>query len=187
MAQLIYSIEAFLVISILVYMGAHIYFDKKLGVPTAPSSPQAVKAILGFIPAGAGVNIVDMGSGWGGVAIDIARARPQCRVIGLEYSIFPLLIAKFRRQLRPSLKNLGFIREDFFKYSLRDTPFIVCYQLPAMMERLKGKFLAELPDNALILCNHYAIPGWEPEKIVDIDGLIDKRVFAYNITKLRPV
>lgn len=183
--------QAFLTVAILVYMGAHIYFDKKLGVPTCHTSARARRAILDFIPSeapstAAPLHIVEMGSGWGGVAMAIARARPHSRVVGIEYSIFPFLISIFRKKLNPALKNLEFVRADFFNYSLKNASIVVCYLLVPMLERLRGKFLAELPADACIISNNYLMPGWTAEKTIEVNGLIDdKRVSLYTMAKVR--
>ncbi len=136
--------------------------------------------MIGLVsPRTAGV-IMELGSGWGGLAIAAARAYPGCRVVGVEYSPFPYLAARLRRFFLPSLANLSFVRQNFFETSFSETEVILCYLSNPIMARLRGKFLKELPKGATIISSTFFIPDWEPEKVIDLGGLWKTRLFVYR-------
>jgi len=49
------------------------------------------------------------------------------------------------------------------------------------MKRLKKKFQEELKPGAFVVTNTFAIPGWIPEKIIEVDDLWRSRVYLYRI------
>ncbi len=170
----------FLEIAILAYMAVHIYYDKRLGMPTVPSSKQAVEMALAQVPPDTSGKILELGSGYGGLAIAAARRFPACEVVAIEFAPLPYWISVVRKKMNPELKNLTFLRQDFFEYSFSDARIVLGYVLQPLLEKLKAKF-REMPAGGLIVLNHYSIPGWTAEKALDIEGLFDKKVFVYRM------
>jgi hypothetical protein len=155
------------------------FYQARLGVPCTPTMVKVRTAMLNFA-AEPGAKIVELGSGWGGLALAAARAHPGTEVTGLEVSLFPYLFSRLRRFLHPSLKNLSFARKDFFSYPLNDASLILCYLTNPLMAKLKDKLEKELPSGARVVSSTFFIPGWEPLITVDVKGLWDTRIFVYR-------
>jgi hypothetical protein len=180
---MIHVIEACLIMGIVIYFLADFYFEYKLGVTTVASSKRAVKSILDFIPEDFNGKVVDLGSAWGGLVMDVARARPKAEVTGIEFSLFPYLVSAFRLKIS-GIGNLKVLREDFFKYTLNDTHIVVCYLPDPMMKHLSEKFRSELPAGARIISHDYPIPDWKPDtEITFTDLFIKVTMFVYEIKK----
>jgi hypothetical protein len=169
-----------LVLAFVVLAFANEYYQQKMGVSPMPTMPRVRREMVGLIPANAHGTIVELGSGWGGIAFAAARAHPETQVIGVEYSIFPHLMARARKQFNPALKNLKFVRENFFDLSLKDASVVLCYLCNPLMAKLAPKFKNELPANATVISSTFFIPDWETDKIVDIKGLWSTRIFVYK-------
>jgi len=139
----------------------------KTGVPTIRSwaaSRQKMVALLKaeFATRPAPYQIIDLGSGNGILAIAIARALPNATVVGIELSPLPHATACLRQRFS-GLKNLRFIRQDFWTYALNTTDAIVFYQNSKIIERLSQKLAQETKPGALILSNEVHLSaGWQP-------------------------
>jgi hypothetical protein len=178
MNTLVYVVEA-LIVLLLVFSAYYTYYSWKTGVPTVSTSKDVREKMAALIPPGPH-HVVEMGSGWGGLAIAAAKARPDCKITAIEYSVVPVLVSRLRLLFNPGVKNLEFLRRDFFDLSLRDADVVFCYLLVPMLKRLRPKFLAELPENAVIISNTYQIPDWTPERTEKLDKFFESGIYIYK-------
>lgn len=178
MNALVYFIEG-MILLLLIFSAYYCYYSWKTGVPTVSTSKDVRQKIATLIPAGS-LSVVEMGSGWGGLALTVAKMRPDCTVTAIEYSVVPYLVSCLRKSLDPSLKNLEFQCGDFFALSLKETDVVLCYLLEPMLGKLKPKFVSELPDRAIIISNHYRIPDWRPERTEKMDKFFEKGIHVYK-------
>src|SRR5947208_1496628 len=81
-------IAVFVIISI-------VYFSFQTGISPMPSSKLATKALLDLIPIQKGV-IYELGSGWGTIALKLAKKYPHCHIIAMEISWIPWIFSKIR-------------------------------------------------------------------------------------------
>jgi trans-aconitate methyltransferase len=95
-----------------------------------------------------GPTIVELGCGWGGLACAIADAFPEAKVVGVEVSPLPALIATLRSRNRA---NLGIVRDDFHRISLADADAVTAYLMIKPMIRLAETLDRELqPGTAVV-------------------------------------
>ena len=67
-----------------------------------------------------------------------------------------------------------------FDASFEDVSVVLCYLSNPIMEKLRKKFLEELPmDSLIISCNFY-IPDWEPKTALEVKGLWGSEIFVYQ-------
>jgi len=96
-------------------------------VPTSPNVRRTMFALLpARLPGPAEGRIYELGSGWGGVAMGLARQYPDRTVVGYELSLLPWLFSRLRLLARP-LANLSFRLADFRNADLSDATLCVCY------------------------------------------------------------
>lgn len=150
-------------------------YQSRLGVPCMPTMPRARRRMLSLIPPGEGP-IVELGSGWGGMAVAAARAHPGRQVTGLELSLFPYLFSR----LRPRPKNLSIRRADFFKYPLHDADAVLCYLTNPLMEKLRPKFAAELKPGARVISSTFFIPRWRAALEETVKTPWPVKIFVYE-------
>ena len=86
-------------------------YQQKMKVSPMPTPPSTRHAMIDTIEQKNPETIVELGSGWGGVAIEAAKKYPHSEIIGFECSPVPLMFARLRKLLSPSLKNLKFVRQ----------------------------------------------------------------------------
>lgn len=160
------------------------------GITPTPSSQASVHAMLRHIPKDAEV-IYDLGCGFGGLSISAARAFPSAKVIGIENSFFPFIIAYFR-QKKGHVKNLKIVRKDFYKTDfntlagiikesyqdiamhLREDGFrkkpkkvFLAYLCTGAMEKLKPKLKKELKEGGILISNFFKMHGWKQSSCQD--------------------
>lgn len=144
-----------------------------------PTSVQAKKSLLDSLPPEIHGVIFELGSGWGTLAFPLARKYPHCQVIAYENSLIPFLFTRCCYLVYP-LPNLTFSRMNFFKAPLSDANLVVCYLYPKAMELLKVKFEQELKRGTWMVSNTFAIPGWKPLRVIEINDLYKTKIYVYR-------
>jgi hypothetical protein len=149
------------------------------GIGPVPSSPKQVACIVSLIPAESHGLIVELGSGWGTLAFALARRFPNRPVLAYENSPVPYLTAKLLQQFL-SLPNLQFRRANFFAQPLDSSELVVCYLYRRAMSRLKVKLDKELPAGSFVISNTFAIPGWQPSHISEVQDIYRTKIYLYR-------
>jgi methylase of polypeptide subunit release factors len=159
-------------------------YQQKMKVSPMPTAPSTRHAMIGSIEQKSPDTIVELGSGWGGIAIEAAKTYPQCKVIGFECSPVPLMMARLRKLLNPRLKNLRFVRRDFFDFDMKDADVVLCYLSNPHMARLEPKLDKELHEGAEVISSTFHMPHWKTHRIHTIGGMYDTKIFSYRKTGL---
>lgn len=136
-------------------------------------------------------NIIEAGSGWGTLGLDVVRHCPGKRLTGIENSSIPLwfsqLLAMLVPRLRPraisqriSRNQVRFKRGDIYQSSYRDADIVLCYLFPGAMGRLAGKFKQELPPGAVVISVCFALPGRQPARTITCKDQLKTKVYVYS-------
>jgi Methyltransferase small domain len=151
-----------------------------LGASPVPTSWRVRRALLELAPRELEGEVLELGSGWGGLACALADALPRARVTAWEASWVPFAFSWLWSRLRPR-PNLTLRRGDFFEADLSRAALVTCYLIPRTMLRLEAKFRAELPPGAVILSSTFALRGWTPAARRVLPDLYRTQVFKYVI------
>jgi Methyltransferase small domain len=127
--------------------------------------------------------IYELGSGWGTLALPLARQYPDFEVIAYETSTIPFLVSLLRAKFA-RLPNLTILKKNFYNEPLADASLVVCYLCMGAMEKLKEKFTRELQDNTWIISNTFAIAEWKPETVYQIRDLYHTKIYVYHWTEV---
>jgi hypothetical protein len=152
------------------------------GISPMPTSAKAKSCMLSVLPSEFQGTIYELGSGWGTLLLPLAEKYPDSQVIGFETSLLPFWFSCLRLKLA-GCSNVQLQRKDFFKENLADAALVVCYLYPGAMEKLKHKFETELPSGAYVISNTFAVPGWIPERKVDIGDLYHNKIYLYYVVR----
>jgi hypothetical protein len=160
--------------------GSIIAYSLYNGITPMPTAPRVKRKLLEIINerqiAG---KVFELGSGWGTLAIALARVLPHCQVIAYENSSIPYICSRFIQTLSRR-ENLKIIRKNFFRISLTEADLIVCYLYPGAMERLKMKFERELKDECLVISSTFAIPDWRAQEVIDVPDQYRTKIYVYS-------
>lgn len=149
----------------------------KSRVPLYLSNRATAAALLKLLPA-VPVRFIDLGCGDGGLLARLARARPDCRLTGIEHAPLPWLVAKLRTAGRP---NVTIRYGDFWREPLGEYGLVYAFLSPAPMPRLWKKACAELGPGALLVSNSFAVPGVAAEASVTVTDRRATRLYLYRL------
>lgn len=150
-----------------------------VGISPMPTSPRVRAALLAQLPAGLQGEAHELGAGWGGLALAVARKCPQVTVFAWEISVVPFAVLWLRARVS-RLRNLQPKWGDFMQADLSRAQLVVCYLFTRGMQQLAPKLSAELPEGALILSHTFALRGWQAEAETRVDDLYRTPVYRYR-------
>jgi SAM-dependent methyltransferase len=133
-------------------------------VPYYPSGRRVWEEVARQLPAGRPLRIVDIGSGLGGLVLDLARRRPDCEVVGIELAPLPWLASHLRALATRS--RARFLLGDYENLNFGNYDVVFAYLSPAAMGRLWHKAKAEMQPGSVLLSYEFIIAEREPDRRV---------------------
>ncbi|MCK6076054.1 class I SAM-dependent methyltransferase [Paenibacillus silvae] len=171
----------------------------KNGISPMPASRpvrQVVIQEVNRIPGYA--DIMEAGSGWGTLGMDVVMHCPGKRLTGIENSLIPLWTSQWLTWLSTGLHRAGavtgtgrgkqrhsfkgrlrFIRGNIYTCSYAHADGVICYLFPGAMTRLTDKFKRELPPGARVISVCFALPGKEPLRTITCRDALRTKVYVY--------
>jgi SAM-dependent methyltransferase len=146
-------------------------------VPYYPSSKTTRSAVAALLPDKA-IRFIDVGSGLGGLTLELARRRPESRFSGIEIAPLPWLLSRLRARLLRS--DARFLRGDYNALDFSRYDVIFAYLSPAAMPALWEKARAEMRPGSLLLSYEFPIPQTTP----DLSGGADesgRRLYGWRM------
>lgn len=128
-------------------------------VPYYPSTRATREAVDNLLPQGRVLRFIDIGSGFGGMVLHLARERPESEFIGIEVAPMPWLASVLRARIDRT--RARFILGDYGRFDFGDCDVVFAYLSPAAMPALWEKARAEMRQGALLLSYEFPIPGVE--------------------------
>lgn len=173
------SVHIVILVLVFLVLVSIVWTTLRLGISPMPSSAKARQAMLAEGgKAGEGI-IVDLGSGWGTLAMAFARQYPQRQVIGYELSFFPWLISVLLKNIFV-LNNLVFYRRNFFDADLSNAAVLLCYLYPRGMTALRDQLSSAAMGGTLVISNTFALPEFKPVKVVRLNDLYLTPIYIYH-------
>lgn len=141
-----------------------------------PTSSKMREVLFSHLPELGKGKVVDLGSGWGNLIFPLSKYYPNSQIIGYESSPIPYLFSF----LLNSYSNVKIHRKNFFKVFLGDADLIVCYLYSNGMGALRKKLEEEVKPGAHIISHTFAISGWVPKQVVEVNDLYRSKIYIYN-------
>ncbi len=135
--------------------------------PYVPTPMRVVEEMLKLADVGRRDRVYDLGSGDGRIVI-MAAQKFGARAVGVE------LDDDLAKQSTARIAELGLRRRarilhaNMYDVSLRRATVVTLYLLTSVNERLKPILERELPSGARVVSHDFQVPGWEPEKTVQV-------------------
>jgi hypothetical protein len=130
-------------------------------VPYFPSRREVRDAVARLLPAQRALSFIDIGSGFGGLTMDLAGRRSESSFSGIEVAPLPWLLSLLRARATGS--SARFLRGDYERLDLGGYDVVFAYLSPAAMPRLWQKARCEMRAGALLLSYEFPVPGSEPQ------------------------
>lgn len=173
------GILEFIALFVAIAAGTIVYFTIKNGISPMPTSRKVARVVeqtVKRLPQHG--EIVDAGSGWGQLALRLARLDSNRKVIGLENSWVPLWISRLGKIIMVS-PNVTFYRKNLHHYDYSNAGVIVCYLCTGAMKRLDERFRRQLAPGTWIVSIAFALPSWEPEEVMTCSDLHRTKIYIY--------
>ena len=133
-------------------------------VPFYPSGPAVWHEVLQLLPPGRPLRLVDIGSGMGGLVLDLARRRPDSRFDGIELAPLPWLYSVLRARLAGSAAR--FVRGDYAGLDFGAYDVVFAYLSPAAMTALWRQAAAEMRPGSMLISHEFEIAAKAPDKTI---------------------
>jgi SAM-dependent methyltransferase len=138
-------------------------------VPYYPSGRRVWIEVARRLPPGRRLRVIDIGSGLGGLVLDLARRRPESAVTGIELAPLPWLVSRLRAALAGS--RARFIRGDYEALDFGQFDAVFAYLSPAAMSALWRKAAREMGPGSMLLSYEFVMTERKPDvSILPADG-----------------
>lgn len=129
-------------------------------VPFYPSGALTWSAVAKLLPQDRGVRFIDIGSGLGGLVLNLSQQRPDSRFVGIELAPLPWLVSAARAYL--SRSSARFKRGNYEHVNFSEYEVVFAYLSPVAMSALWEKAQAEMRPGTLLLSYAFPIPDVLP-------------------------
>ncbi|OYO27418.1 trans-aconitate 2-methyltransferase [Janthinobacterium sp. PC23-8] len=133
-------------------------------VPFYPSGPAVWQEVAQLIADRPGVRLIDIGSGLGGLVLDLARRRPDGQFAGIELAPLPWLASRMRARLAAS--GARFIRGDYADLDFARYDVVFAYLSPAAMAALWLQAEKQMLPGSILLSYEFRIAARAPDKTI---------------------
>ncbi len=130
-------------------------------VPYYPSGRRVWDEVARLLPPGRALRVIDIGSGLGGLVLDLAKRRPESRIDGIELAPLPWLISRLRAKISGS--RARFLRGDYDDLHFADYDAVFAYLSPAAMSALYRKAAREMRPGAILMSYEFLITEKAPD------------------------
>jgi SAM-dependent methyltransferase len=135
-------------------------------VPFYPSGQSVWQKVSELLPPDRPVRLIDIGSGLGGLVLDLARRHPHSALSGIELAPLPWLLSQLRARMTGSAAR--FLRGDYERLNFGDFDVVFAYLSPAAMVALYRKAKREMRPAAMLVSYEFSIPGHEPDRTIPV-------------------
>jgi predicted RNA methylase len=169
------------VLALVLLAGASIVWQSlALGIGPVPTSAAVRAAVLDLVPADLQGDVHELGAGWGGLALGLARRCGRARVIAWERSPVPFLVLWLRRRAS-GLPNLEVRFADLYEVDLAQAAAAVCYLFPGAMTRLEPALRRASRPDFVVVTHTFGLRGWRAEKTTVVLDLYRTPVYVYRL------
>jgi len=137
-------------------------------VPYVPTPYPVVRAMLKLAEAGPEDVVYDLGCGDGRILIIAVKEFNVKKAVGIELDKERYKLALEKAREEGVLGRVEIIHGDFFEANISDATIVTLFLLTSVNEMLRPKLERELRDGARVVSHEFRIPGWKPEKVVNV-------------------
>jgi len=149
-------------------------------VPYYPSTVVVWSEIADLLPSNQPVNVLEIGSGFGGFCLFIKKQKPDATVVGVELSPIIWLYSRMRQQ---ALKiNCQFLRQDYRRMNFAQQDLIFAFLSPAAMPALYLQAKKQMKTGAILASYCFEIPCAHNETIEKIEISYGKTLHIWRKT-----
>jgi hypothetical protein len=147
-------------------------------VPYYPSTEVVWSEIADLLPSNQSVNVLEIGSGFGGFCLFIKQQKPEATVVGVELSPIIWLYSRVR-QLALKI-DCQFLRQDYRRMNFSQQDLIFAFLSPAAMPSLYLQAKKQMKKGAILASYCFEIPCPDSESIEKIEISYGKTLYIWR-------
>ncbi|MCL6268609.1 class I SAM-dependent methyltransferase [Sansalvadorimonas sp. 2012CJ34-2] len=151
------------------------------GIGPTPTNGRVIRQLDKILPEKADGDVMDLGAGWGRVAIYLARRYLDNRVLAIENCPPVWLVCWIRAKLSGNT-NLTVKLGNIYKESLEDAGLVYCYLYPGAMKKLAPQ-LRFMPPRSVIISNTFSLPDYEVDKTCQAKDVWKSPLYRYRLSQ----
>ncbi|MCH9632402.1 MAG: hypothetical protein S4CHLAM6_07360 [Chlamydiae bacterium] len=149
-------------------------------ITPTPSSKKVRLKVLEILPKTVDGVILELGSGFGQMALDLSKHFPKNSVMSFEKAYIPYFIQRFLL-MRSHAKNITLFFKDFKKRDFSNSGLIFCYLYRSIMPELMKKIRSEAQKPTWVISHTFAIDELKPIKTAYANDLYNTPIYLYLI------
>ena len=176
-------IDALLIVVVLVTAVLIVTTSMKNGIGPVPTNRWVKERVISGLPESISGDVFDLGAGWGGVSLSLAKAYPTNKIIAVENALPVWMFCWLRVKVWEKLgevNNLEVRLGDINSTDLCNAGLVYCYLYPGAMKKLSSR-LQELSPGCVVISNTFSIPGFEPDSRVQASDIWKSQIYCYRI------
>lgn len=163
-----FEISPYLYLLVLIIFSAIFWSTYRTQVPYYPSRTQLISPILKVLEGAEQLRFIDIGSGMGGLIVQLSLAKIDSKFTGIEIAPLPWMVSVFRGWIRRAPVKFQF--GDFYRLNLGEFDVVFCYLSPAAMDSVWKKIKAEMRPGTLFLSYEFIVPSVTPDISIQIEN-----------------
>jgi len=158
----------------------------RTGISPMPSSKRARDEVLRLVDDTSLGPLFELGSGWGGLLILLAKKYPNRKIVGYEVSFIPWLVSVLLKKIL-NLKNIEVRRKNFLQEDLSSAAVLICYLHPRGMSAISEKLSLDKSSANFLISNTFALPSFQPEKTVRLTDIYNSPIYFYRLYPINSI
>lgn len=130
-------------------------------VPYFPSHPSLSETLLDILPDKKKLHLLDAGSGFGGLLIDLSERRPGWELTGIEISSVPWLFSFLRSKIL-GCENVKFQLGSYEHLNFEKFDVVFVYLSPVVMSEIWKKVQYEMVPGSVFMSYEFPVDGEPP-------------------------
>jgi hypothetical protein len=135
-------------------------------VPFYPSGHSVWQGVSDLLPPDRPVRLIDIGSGLGGLVLNLAGRHPRSEFSGIEVAPLAWLLSVLRARMTGSTAR--FLRGDYERLNFAEFDVVFAYLSPAAMAALWRKAKREMRPATMLVSYEFTIPDNDPNMTIGV-------------------
>ncbi len=176
----IHSVLLIFLLGVIVLLSIHFFQEVTGNAPFIPIHKNVLPEIVKALELSPGSVLYDLGCGDGRVLLEAKMTHPDIKIVGVERSWLPYILAKF--SLRNDTQAI-ILRNNFFTVSVAPATHVFLYLFPTVMNELFPKLERELQPGSKVVTCDFSFANKEPIRVIELNrdrGTIGRKLYVYE-------
>jgi hypothetical protein len=148
-------------------------------VPLYLSRKSVWREVEALLPQDESYRLLDIGSGLGGMLLQLDQTRPLGRHEGVEISPAPWLVSWIRAYMRGA--SARFLRRDYRQLDLSHYDVVFAFLSPLVMQDVLHKASQEMRPGTLLLSLAFPLPGVSHDFVIQTGTSERQKLYGWHV------